>query len=188
MEGDKLLAEAIPPAAQRFGPDSYLVLWMQRIWARVLAEEGDLQKAETIAQSTYDFKRLTPDKIGTSRTLLILGRVLVQQGKLDRAEPLLQEALTFFQEHPTGRSEALTAQAANWLGAIQVARKAYPQAESLLLPDSDQFFTPAAQMSSNELRLAVGHIVSLYQEWGKPEQVAVWQSKLDARPARVRNH
>jgi serine/threonine protein kinase len=187
VEGDKLLAEAIPPAVQRFGPDSYLVLWMQRIWARVLADERQLDKAEALAQCTYDFKRLTPDKIGTSRTLLILGRVLVQQDKLDRAEPLLREALTFFQEHPTGRSEALTAQTANWLGAIQVARKAYPEAERLLLPDANQFFTPAAQMSSNELRLAVGHIVSLYQEWGKPEQATAWQRRLDALVPIARN-
>jgi hypothetical protein len=163
-------------------------MWLQRLWARVLADEGQLLEAEALAQSTFDLKRLTPDKLGTSRTLLILGRVLVQQGKLDRAEPLLREALTFFQEHPTGRSEALAAQTVNWLGAIQVARKAYPEAEGLLRPDSDQFFTPAAQMSPTELRLAIGHIVNLYQAWGKPELAADWQKKLDGLPMGGENH
>jgi serine/threonine protein kinase len=178
-EADNLLAQAVPPAAQRFGADSDIVLWTQRIWARILADKGQLDSAETLAQSTLDFKRLTPDKLGTCRTLLILGRVLVQEGKLDRAEPLLQEALLYFREHSVGRKDALAAQTANWLGAIHVARKAYAKAEPLLLPDSNLFFTAAAQMSPTELRLTVGHIVSLYEALGNPEQAAVLKKKLD---------
>jgi len=54
-----------------------------------------------------------------------------------------------------------------------------PEAEALLLPDSDRFFAPAADMSPNDRRLAVGHILSLYQALGKPEQAAAWQKKLD---------
>ena len=115
---------------------------------------------------------------GTGRALLVLGRALVEQGKLDEAEPLLKEALTVFREHNPKR-EALAAQAANWLGAIQVDRKAYPEAEALLLPDSDQFFAPTAEMSPNERRLAVGHIVKLYQAWDRPKDAAAWQRKLD---------
>ncbi len=180
VEADKLLKESIPSAVQRFGPDAFIVLWLQRIWARALADLGQFDRAEAIAQATLDFKRLTPDSLGTSRTLLILGRVLVQEGKLDQAEPLLQQALTFFREHPIGRTEPLAAQTANWLGAIQVARKAYSQAETLLLPSCDEFFVPAAQMSPIELRLTIGHIVNLYEAWGKPEQAAHWQKKLDA--------
>jgi hypothetical protein len=60
-----------------------------------------------------------------------------------------------------------------------VARKAYPEAETLLLSGSDAFFAPAAEMSPNERRVAVGHIVNLYQAWGKPAQTAAWQNKLD---------
>ena len=179
-QADKLLAQAVPPAVQRFGADSDGVLWTQRIWARILADKGQLDKAETLAQSTLDFKRLTPDKLGTCRTLLILGRVLVQEGKLDRAEPLLQEALLYFREHPVGRKEALAAQTANWLGAIHLERKAYAEAEALLLPDSTEFFTPTAQMSSTEVRLTVGHIVSLYEALGNPEQAAALKKRLDA--------
>ena len=102
----------------------------------------------------------------------------MELGKLDEAEPHLKEALTLFREHVPNR-DALAVQAANWLGAIEVARKDYPEAEALLLPDSDQFFTTAAKMSPNERRVAIGHIVKLYEAWGKPEQTAVWQKKLD---------
>jgi len=89
-----------------------------------------------------------------------------------------EKALTIFRGH-VGRQSDLAAQVANWLGAIQLARKAYPQAEALLLPDSGSFFAPAADMSPHERRLAVGHILNPYQALGKPEQATVWQKKLD---------
>ena len=108
------------------------------------------------------------------------GRVLVEESKLDEAEPRLQEALTIFHNDASSKFKPeLAGQAANWLGAIQLARKAYPEAEALMLPDSERFFARAAEMSPNERRVAVGHIVSLYQAWGKPEQTATWQKKLD---------
>ena len=69
--------------------------------------------------------------------------------------------------------------AANWLGAIQVSRKAYREAENLMLRDADQLFSPAAQLSPTEIRLAVGNIIALYEAWGKPEQAAIWRRKLD---------
>src|SRR5207248_5349865 len=88
---------------------------------------------------------------GTARTELFLGRVLVQEGKLDEAEPYLQAALTFFREEEWSKPKPeLAAQAANWLGAIQLARKAYPEAEALLLPDSERLFAHAGDMRSEE--------------------------------------
>jgi tetratricopeptide (TPR) repeat protein len=123
----------------------------------------------------------TSDLQGIGRVKLLLGRVLVQQGKLDQAQPELKEALRLIRESVL-RGDSLTAQASNWLGAIQMARKDYPGAERLMLPDVTQFFTPAAQMSPNEQRLAVGNLIALYRAWGKPEQEAVWQKKLDSIP------
>jgi serine/threonine protein kinase len=177
-QADKLLAEAVPPAVREFGPDNFVVLWTQRIWARALADEGRLDQAEALIKSTLALKRLTPDKLGTCRTAAILGRILVEEGKLDEAEPYLREAQTYFQEHPNSRNPII-AQAANWLGAIQVARKAYPEAETLVLSGSDQVLSPGSEMSPNEVRLAIGHIIGLYKAWGKPEQAATWQKKLD---------
>ena len=102
------------------------------------------------------------------------------RSKLDEAEPRLQEALTIFRKDASSKLRPeLAAQAVNWLGAIQVTRKAYLEAEALLLSGCDLFFTQAIEMSPNERRLAVGHIVNLYQTWGKPEQTATWQKKLD---------
>ena len=182
-EAEKLLTEALPRARKSFGPDNFLTLFIQRVLVRALAENGQLIKAEALGKETLDARLRTKanqDNVGTGRTLLYLGRVLVEESKLDEAESRLQEALTIFHNDASSKFRPeLAGQAANWLGAIQVARKDYPKAEALMLPGSERFFAPAAEMSPNERRVAVGHIVSLYQAWGKPEQTATWQKKLD---------
>src|SRR6266404_2028556 len=185
VEAEKLLAEALSRARKRFGPDNYMTLFVQRVLVRALAEEGRLVDAEALGKETLNARvrtKANQDDVGTGRTLLYLGRVLVEESKLDEAEPLLQEALTIFRKDDSIKSRPeLAGQAENWLGAIQLARKAYPQAEALMLPGSERFFATRAnaEMSPNERRLAVGHIVNLYQTWGKPEQTAIWQKKLD---------
>jgi len=110
-----------------------------------------------------------------------LGRVLVEQGKLDAAEPPLQAALKFFREDPVCQPRPeLAAQAANWLGAIRLARTNYAEAEPYLLSGTEQFFAATADMTPNERRLAVGHIVSLYQDRGEPEQATYWRKRIQA--------
>jgi hypothetical protein len=98
----------------------------------------------------------------------------------------LQAALKIFREHLATKPD-LAAQAANWLGTILVARKDYTSAETLLLSGADLILSRAAEMSPNERRAAVGHIVSLYEAWGKPEKAAVWQKKLDSLGPIARN-
>jgi serine/threonine protein kinase len=187
-EAERLLQELRPRAIQKLGPNHLMTLHIQRLLARALAETGRLNEAEALLEETLNARRRDKDNeeaYGTARTLLTLGRVLVEKGKLDEAEPRLREALTFFREDPICKPKPeLAAQAANWLGAIQLERKDYPKAEALLLSGSDPFFAPTSDMSPNERRVAVGHIVELYQAWGKkPEQTAVWQKKLEGLAA-----
>jgi hypothetical protein len=73
----------------------------------------------------------------------------------------------------------LAGQVANWLGAIQVSRKGYQQAEALMLPGSEVFFAARAELSPNERRVAIGHFVQLYEAWGRPTEAAAWQKKLN---------
>jgi hypothetical protein len=154
-------------------------LHIQNALVRVWAEEARLNEAETLARETLAMRRRTmPAHEGTGRIMLLLDGVLVERPKLDEAEPLLREALALFREHYARKPE-LAAQAENWLGAIQAARHAYPEAEALLLPGSERFFAPSLGMSAKEKRAAVGHIVQLYQAWDRPEQAAYWQKRLD---------
>jgi tetratricopeptide (TPR) repeat protein len=178
-DAEKVLNEARSRAIRIFGPEHPLTLHIQRVLARALAEEGRLDEAETLAQETLAARlRTTIDQEGTARTLLILGRVKVEAGKLDEARPLLREALALFREHCPKKPE-LAAQAANWLGAIEVARKAYSDAERLLLSNPEVLLLPQSQLTAKELRAAIEHIIQFYQAAGKPEQAAAWQKKLD---------
>jgi serine/threonine protein kinase/Flp pilus assembly protein TadD len=186
-EADRLMSKAIPSATSEFGPTHPHVLHMQRTLARALAEEGCFVEAETLARQTLEERfRQDMDAEGNGRTMLILGRALMQQGRLDEAEHLLQAALPLLREYIRNK-DASAVLAANWLGAIQVARGAYSEAEKLLLPDSERLFDPANQLSPTEVRLAVGHIISLYQALGNPKQIAVWQKKLESLPAMTPN-
>ncbi len=182
-EAGKLLEEALVRARKRLGPDNVLTLFIQRVLVRALAEEGRLVEAEALGKETLNARlstRANQDDVGTGRTLLYLGRVLVEESKLDEAEPRLQEALTIFRKDASIKARPeLAGQAANWLGAIQLARKAYPQAEALMLPGSERFFAADVEMSPHERRLAVGHIVKLYEAWDRPKDAAAWQGKLD---------
>ena len=183
-DAEKLLVDALPRSIQSLGPEHYVTLHLQRVFGRVLADEGRLDEAEARLKTTRSAQlrtKINEDPHGTARTELYLGGVLVEEGKPDEAEPLLKEALAFFGEDEASKSRPeLAAQAANWLGTIQLGHKDYSGAETLLLPGSDRFFTPGVEMSPNERHVAVGHIVSLYAAWGKQEQAAVWQKKLDA--------
>jgi len=165
------------------GSNAMYTLQFQRIRVRTLAEREKFAEAEALAVTTLAARRSQmSDLRGNAYTLFYLGRVLVQEGtedKLVEAEPHLREALRIFREHLPMRVD-LAAQAANWLGAIRVAGKAYREAETLLLSGSDELFASAAEMSPTERRLAVSHLVSLYKAWGNPQETALWQTKLDA--------
>ena len=178
-ESIKILRDTLPRVRRICGPEHPNTLHLQHCLARVLTEAGQLDEAETLARQTLEIRRrVMPQHEGTGRTLLYLGRILVEKGRLDEAEPLLREALTLFRERYAMKPE-LAAQAANWLGAIQLTRHAYPEAEALLLPTAEPILAPTAQMSAAEQRAAIGHIYQLYQAWDKPEQAAIWQQKLD---------
>ena len=69
-------------------------------------------------------------------------------------------------------------QADNVLGAVELARGNYPQAEKLLLPLADQLLAPTAQLSPHERRVAVGYISDLYRALNKPDEAAKWDKKM----------
>jgi serine/threonine protein kinase len=182
----KLLTNALPRATQALSSDHYITLQIQRVLARAYAEVGQLNDAESLCKQALDVQRRTKanqEGQGAARTQLYLGRILVEQGKLVEAEPPLQDALNFFRSDAAYKPKPeLAAQAANWLGFILVARKAYSEAKALMLPVPDLFFAANAEMSPKERRLAVGHIVALYQACGESDQAALWQKRLETLP------
>ena len=73
------------------------------------------------------------------------------------------------------------------IGAALLGQKQYAQAETQLVQAYQGLKEREASMSNNNkhyLTEGLQQIVRLYEEWGKPEEVAKWRKELDERLAR----
>jgi len=178
-EAISTLRDARSRALASCGPEHPATWHLQHALARVLTVAGRLDEAEKLARETLERRRAKlPTHEGTGRTAMYLGHILVAKGKLDDAEPYLRDAHTLFRERYPKKLE-LAAEAANWLGAIQVARTNYAEAESLMLPGVEPILARTSGLSLKEQRTLLGHLVKLYEAWGKHDEAAAWRKKVD---------
>jgi Flp pilus assembly protein TadD len=180
-EAQKLLEEAIPRAERVHGSENPLTLHLRHNLARVLAEQGRLDEAEKIARETLAKRReATPAHEGTGRTLLILGRILLEKGNANEAHTNLTEALALFRQRYSMKTNVI-AQTENALGGAQLARGNYAEAEPLLKRGANELLKPTIELAPRERRVALGHLVRLYEVTGKPELAAEWKKRLTDR-------
>ena len=102
---------------------------------------------------------------------------MVKRRNLPEAETLLNEARAVFREKYPFKPQ-FAAQAENWLGAIMQAQN-LPEAERFLLPGLEQFFARTAEMSPNERREAVSHVIDFYKVQNNPREAAALQSRWE---------
>ena len=91
-------------------------------------------------------------------------------------EPTIREALAAAQRAlPKGSADIPHIQ--SLLGACLVAQDRFDEAEPLVVSASETMSQiPAAR--PDRLRLALEHVVQLYDAWKKPDQAAAWRAKL----------
>jgi serine/threonine protein kinase/tetratricopeptide (TPR) repeat protein len=183
-EAESLLLQVRPGATKVFGPDNPLVLGVQSRLARAMAELGKAEQAETLAAETLEArKKVDPGHINTAYSKIILCRILLAKGspdgaRLEKVEALAQDARSVFLATFGETRPDVIVQADNVLGAVELARGNYAQAEKLLLPLADQLLAPTAQLSPQEKRVAVGYISDLYRALNKPDEAAKWDKKM----------
>jgi tetratricopeptide (TPR) repeat protein len=177
-DSEKLLRELREKAKDKCGERHPITLNIQHIRARVLAGARQWDDAEKLARETLAIRReVTPRQEGTGRTLLVLGRVLIEKGELAKAEPLLREAFDLFRANYAMKTE-LTAQAENWLGTIQLRGGKFGDAETLLIRSCGPLLTAPA-ISEAERQELIGHLVELYNAWGKANAAAEWTKRIE---------
>ena len=128
---------------------------------------------------------------GDLKGLRLLGRNLVREGKYAAAEPPLRKYLTLFEKTTAGRpcdfvwprQHGFRTQVV--LGASLLGQKKYAEAEPMLCegyrrmkrqPEAEGAVpTPLDRRYLNE---ALGWLVQLYEEWGKPDEAARWRKEL----------
>jgi tetratricopeptide (TPR) repeat protein len=186
-ESEKVLVDLLKKTNPICGAEHPDTLHTQHILARVLAGAGRWADAEKIARDTLKIrKRDMPRHEGTGRTLLVLGHVLVEKGELVDAESFLRDALAIFQDKYAMKTE-LTAQAENWLGTIQLRRCEFGVAETLLIRSCGPLLTASA-ISEAERRELIGHLVELYDAWGKADAAAEWTKRIEEVSSSAQQH
>jgi tetratricopeptide (TPR) repeat protein len=93
-EAEALLREHHARFVEAVGEDDYNVLFLTRLYARVLRNLERFEDAESLyRQILKGRRRANPDSRFTRGTMYDLASVLERQGKLDEAESLLRERL-----------------------------------------------------------------------------------------------
>jgi serine/threonine protein kinase len=144
--------------------------------------------------------RTDPDAFpGPVHALELRGRGLVKERKYAEAEQSLRECQTFFAKPPTYfggifvRTQIL-------LGASLLGQKKYAEAAPLLLqgykgivpgyrggvqlrPEGQGGLPPLNRLDRRYQIEALGWLVQLYDEWGKPDEAAKWRKDLEKAKA-----
>jgi tetratricopeptide (TPR) repeat protein len=116
-----------------------------------------------------------------------IGWLRLQEKRYSEAESILRETLPRMKNKDSGIADdeaRFNCEAV--LGASLVGQKRYAEAEGFML-SGYQGMTTALKSGSNTVRMSLEEagswIVRLYQEWGKPEEAALWQKKLGTNKA-----
>ena len=113
-----------------------------------------------------------PDERMVAKTERVLALHLVKSGRPDDAEAYFAQAETRFRKVlPAGNWE-IGRLLSDW-GACRIERKAYPEAERLLL---DGYEILAADRDMTRATTATRErLAALYEAWGKPADAARWR-------------
>jgi hypothetical protein len=116
--------------------------------------------------------------VGAGRTtdrLASLGFLLLEDEQHAEAEPVLRECL----EIRTAKipEDPKRFNAMSLLGGTLLGQRRYEEAEPLLVEGYEKM---AADFDADRRRQALERVVSLYETWGRREQVEAWKAKLAA--------
>jgi hypothetical protein len=151
---------------------------------------GRWADAEALRRENLNQRRARekPDSVLLAGDLVELGHNLIEQRKSREAEPLLRECLAI-------REKAIPDDwrrfwAMSLLGAALTDQAKFAEAEARVVAGYDGLKAREAKMAAaSKARVldAAGHVVRLYEAWGKPEKARTWAENagLANLPARV---
>ncbi len=148
--------------------------WM----AELYADQGKLGDAEDYYRKALKGLRseLPPESPDIASVLCGLADVLDQQERYADAEPFVREAWVIHQKAFEPASYEINNDM-SILGEALAGQKRFEEAEPLLLKGSSAL-VESPRTSVRGKRRAIGRVIKLYLDWGKPEKAAVWQAKV----------
>jgi serine/threonine protein kinase/tetratricopeptide (TPR) repeat protein len=151
--------------------------------AMLLHDKGDLDEAESLLRDALRIyeESVGPDHQYVASTLTELGAVLTEKGLPEDAELILLRAVEIrTQDYPP--MHPLVAATNTVYGHALAGLGRYDDAERLLI-DNLPYLTPATGGADRRSRRALAWTVSLYEDWGKPEEADRYrQQVLPSKP------
>jgi serine/threonine protein kinase/lipopolysaccharide biosynthesis regulator YciM len=190
-EAESLLCEAITRSKETHGlahDDTHTAIAHLAILYR---KQGKPHLSEPLLRESVEFVRKHPGKESYlyANELGYLSDNLLDQGKCAESEPFARECLAIRAKNkPGGWTTFFTR---FMLGTALVGQKKYADAEPFLEQGYEGLKERVAKMpqeDQDELTVALGRLVRLYDSCGRPEKAAVWRTKLgkpgtaDAKP------
>lgn len=143
--------------------------------AIVLVDEGKLDEAESMFHDAQLIWKdsLPATHVNFSHVYSGLGRIQMAKGNLTDAEKLLREALRLITKSRSS-SDPSVAKMECYLGECLTEERNYKEAEPILL-EAYRAYSNHFGSKHPETIQSAKHLVSLYETWGNPVQLAHWK-------------
>jgi non-specific serine/threonine protein kinase/serine/threonine-protein kinase len=155
--------------------------------AAILAARGKYSESEAETSQLVEDVRHPGLEMPMNQGLVIIGWLRIHQQKYAEAEAVLKDACAFLADPRHGVSQAFrTYSCQAQLAASMIGQKRFAEAEPILLRSHDDLVKldsdvlPGQRDDYFTAAESEEWIDRMYQEWGKPDKAAEWQTKVHA--------
>lgn len=177
-EAEKLFRQALEMNRRLLGEVHPEIATYLNNLGMVLRDSGQLAEAETTFRQSLELNRKIygPDHPNYGNSVANLAALLVRTGKFEEAERYYLEVIALYSKI-YGEKNFNTATVRSLLAECLTKTKKYPQAEKLLM---ECLAIIKGQFGQDHPRTqaTVRRLVALYEAWGKPQKMAVYQAML----------
>ncbi|MBI5693265.1 MAG: tetratricopeptide repeat protein [Verrucomicrobia bacterium] len=182
-EAAALHAQTLETRKRVLGPEHPDTLMSMNHLANFYQKVKDFPKAETLHRERLELtlQKEGADSSSAASARAALGRNLLAQQKFAGAEPLVREALAIRERKSPDSWQTFNARCL--LGRALVGQKNFAAAEPHLVSGYEGMKQRESTFRAGGkvfLKESLEYLVGLYTDWGKPDQAAEWQRKLDA--------
>jgi len=184
-EAEPLLVETLRGYQHVVGKEHPRTLTTMNNLASVYRKQGRHGEAEPLFADALEIRQRVsgPEHPETLAVMNNLALVYCDQQRYDDAEPMFVRVLEI-RRRVAGQAHPKTLASMKNLAQLYVKQNRYQEAEPLLL-ESYAHMKGNPDVRPDQLREVLDDIISLYEAWDKPGEVAEWRTKLPATPPAV---
>jgi serine/threonine-protein kinase len=178
-EAENLYREAIEAVSSRLPAWHPTSIMLMGNLAGALEPQGKYEEEERLLRQRVELVRenMPEGHWRHGDAIMALGDFFLRRQSPIEAERLQREAYAIY-EQALGSNHAWTANARSLVGQSLVAQGRYPEAEPWLLEGYSGLRQASGDAHAFTQR-ALGWIVTMYEEWGRPEEAAEFRAALE---------